>query len=253
LFDIVPLVTVTWSLSYEFAFYLSLPLLMAVTRMRAWSRSARAAFFAFVLVAYIAANGLGYLPHVRFTMFLSGVLIYELAKSRWRNVGLSRRWECCACILYAGTLAAVGVSKASGNITESNFLPVLRTPVVFTLLWIALFAFVRYSITFNGVFSLVLSAAPLRWLGNMSYSYFLIHGLILNGAAVLMERLAPVGVMPAGVFLALLTINLAVTAAGSLVLFGLIEYPFSVRSTMAPRAAMKADQAFPAVSKAATG
>src|SRR5690242_8313675 len=45
IFAITPLITVAWSLSYEFFFYFTIPLLVLLTSMRKWKRWQRVSFF----------------------------------------------------------------------------------------------------------------------------------------------------------------------------------------------------------------
>jgi peptidoglycan/LPS O-acetylase OafA/YrhL len=73
-----------------------------------------------------------------------------------------------------------------------------------------------------------LSWTPLRWLGNVSYSYYLVHGLALNAMVVAIARLglAP-GPRPL-VVLAGVAPAFAATLGLSLVLFLLVERPFSL-------------------------
>jgi peptidoglycan/LPS O-acetylase OafA/YrhL len=45
------IITVSWSLSYEWFFYLTLPLVIAVFRLRRWNTWQRVAFFVLLAVA----------------------------------------------------------------------------------------------------------------------------------------------------------------------------------------------------------
>jgi peptidoglycan/LPS O-acetylase OafA/YrhL len=70
------------------------------------------------------------------------------------------------------------------------------------------------------------SWTPLRWLGNMSYSYYLIHGLSLKFAFMVLGAFVTPG---HDLFLALFLPMLAFTLVPSAVLFMLIEKPLSLR------------------------
>ena len=50
------MITVAWSLSYEMFFYLTIPLLVGMLRMRAWTSMKRDWFF-LLLAAWISVGG----------------------------------------------------------------------------------------------------------------------------------------------------------------------------------------------------
>jgi len=70
------------------------------------------------------------------------------------------------------------------------------------------------------------SWTPLRWLGNMSYSYYLIHGLSLKFAFMVLGAFVAPG---NDLFIVLFLPMLAFTLVPSAVLFLLIEKPLSLR------------------------
>ncbi|OYV48930.1 MAG: acyltransferase, partial [Burkholderiales bacterium 21-58-4] len=73
LFPIEPLVTVSWSLSYEMFYYLAIPLVIVLLDLRQRSAKWRVTFFALVAMSiafYCAVFG----GHVRLIMFVSGIL-----------------------------------------------------------------------------------------------------------------------------------------------------------------------------------
>ena len=76
--------TVTWSLSYEMFYYLVLPLLLAVTGLRNFSRRNRILFFVILLVAGILFSPLLEHPRVRLIGFLFGIILFEV-ESEFRD------------------------------------------------------------------------------------------------------------------------------------------------------------------------
>ena len=70
---------------------------------------------------------------------------------------------------------------------------------------------------------------PLRWLGNMSYSYYLVHGLALKGSFLLLSKVLPGLDSGAAVFWLLLPVSFVATLPPSAALFLLIERPFSIK------------------------
>lgn len=226
------LVTVAWSLSYEFLFYLSLPLIITITNMRVWHRSWRISFFACLVLIHFLAYRLGLVPHIRLTMFFVGVLLQDIADAGWLKEKLSRRGELFIIGSYLAMLLSLGVSKLGNSaITLESVVPEYPSISWTSLLWMALFGLTTYCIVFDGILKQLFSYAPLRYLGNISYSYFLIHGLVLNGVAFLMQRLVAPETKSVVLFLVLLTVNMVLACLASLALFLLVEKPFSLAVT----------------------
>ena len=72
------------------------------------------------------------------------------------------------------------------------------------------------------------SWTPLRWLGNMSYSYYLLHGLVLNAGFLLLAQVLPAAGQGAWVFWGLLPVLFGLTLLPTAVLFLLVERPYSL-------------------------
>ena len=91
------------------------------------------------------------------------------------------------------------------------------------------------------------SWTPLRWLGNMSYSYYLLHGLTLKAAFLVLAVALPKTTSHGEIFWALLPIMFAITLIPTAGLFLAIERPFSalkVGSTRFSKAVLFAAQMF---------
>ncbi len=72
------------------------------------------------------------------------------------------------------------------------------------------------------------SWTPLRWLGNMSYSYYLLHGLALKAGFLALAIILPVADHGSWVFWALLPTMFALTLFPTAVLFLAVERPYSL-------------------------
>jgi peptidoglycan/LPS O-acetylase OafA/YrhL len=83
----------------------------------------------------------------------------------------------------------------------------------------------------------VFSWTPLRWLGNMSYSYYLLHGLTINVVALVFGSVVASRSpgAPDGFYWLMMPVTFAATLASSTVLFAAVERPLSLREGRPPR------------------
>lgn len=212
IFNIEPIITVAWSLSYEVFYYLLIPILISLLRMRHWTPLNRVVFW---LIISILGFGLFYKfggPY-RLLMFVSGIILYELYKHF--TFRLPNHLGTFSLIIALAVTAYSQVIKLNGIISLS-FIFIL-------FLVVCLEAFKN-----NNGSAKWLNIAVLRWLGNMSYSYYLLHGLALKASFLLLSKVIP----PAQQFEALFWIALPVmfisTFIPSLLLFLFVEKPLSI-------------------------
>ena len=88
----------------------------------------------------------------------------------------------------------------------------------------------------EGWFSRAFTWTPIRWLGNMSYSYYLLHGLALKGAFLLLSKFLQHDGHGPTFFVAMLPAMFAISLIPPAVLFIAVERPFSL---VAKRKALK--------------
>jgi len=227
MFDIKPLMTVAWSLSYEVFYYAFIPLLVGALAMRSWQPRARVLTFLGLAGGFVVACFLG-VEHVQLVLFISGILVYEASQSR-RVAALASRpaAQWIATFALAAFLPVVFVvltGAAPGLPASMGGRHVVRAIWLFGALFVVTLVVFRAAGPLRALFSV----APLRWLGNMSYSYYLMHGLALKALALAIARVRP-GWNPgdAGHW-ALLPIAFAVTLVSSAALFAAIEKRFSL-------------------------
>ena len=211
-FDIEPMITVAWSLSYEALAYIAIPLMIGVLSMRSMKRWQRVACLLVLSVAVFVLTA-AWLGHLRLTMFLCGMLVFEAIDAG----GLRRlkAWSLPTLVL------ALGIAIAA---------PILGLPTwgLFVLLFVLFFVFCAGCLVEGAPSARLFSLAPVRWLGNMSYSYYLIHGLALKGLFLVLVGVAPPSAQWGWQFWLLLPIAFAVTLVPSAVLFIWVEKPFSL-------------------------
>jgi peptidoglycan/LPS O-acetylase OafA/YrhL len=225
LFPITPLITVAWSLSYEMFYYLAIPALIYVLSLRRWPSVWRVYLFcaaAAMLAAYCAIYG----GHIRLIMFIAGILLYELLTDRLISAP-SGSIGFAAFIL--GLLAMLLPVPGPGGYT-------LRIGLLFVgcfVLCLNCFSDPR------GWLARAFSWTPLRWLGNMSYSYYLLHGLALKAAFLALSAVLPDTTFGSWFFWIMMPLLFCATLPPTAALFLAVERPLSLsppaRNTTLPR------------------
>jgi exopolysaccharide production protein ExoZ len=215
LFPIEPLITVAWSLSYEMFYYLVIPLLIGALGLRARSRPWRCILFGALAVAILALGAPLLGSHVRLIMFIGGIVLHEaLASGRARAPG----GLAAVAALAAGLLGTLlPMAGAGGYALKVGIL----CASFFTL---CLACFARPEAWLPRAFSWM----PLRWLGNMSYSYYLVHGLALKAGFMVVAAVLPASELGPLFFWALMALMFALTLVPSALLFLLVERPLSL-------------------------
>jgi peptidoglycan/LPS O-acetylase OafA/YrhL len=74
------------------------------------------------------------------------------------------------------------------------------------------------------------SRTPVRWLGNMSYSYYLVHGLKLHAFFMLLAMVRPAAQLTVFGILGLMALAFVATLPPAVALFLAIERPWSLTS-----------------------
>jgi exopolysaccharide production protein ExoZ len=216
IFNIEPIITVAWSLSYEMFFYIIMPIVIRVLGMQRWSSSFRIALLGALTLAALPALAAAGGP-VRLVMFLSGAILFETL----------RRPEHLKLPPFVG-FAALGAALVAPLVPLGG-LPgtVFRMGTMYAAFFLLCFA--CFTASDNRVIVRLFSFTPLRWLGNMSYSYYLVHGLALNGAFMITGKLTNAVELSLPVFLIILPLYLAVTLIASAVPFLLVELRYSLK------------------------
>lgn len=221
LYPVKPMITVAWSLSYEIFYYLTIPLVIAAFDLRKRSVRWRVTFFAIIAIATVT-YGAAYGGPVRMIMFLSGVLLSEAITSR----GISPPDSIPALLaLVAGLLALL--LPLDGTVGHT-----LKIMILFSSFFIlCLSCFAHPTAWLPQAFSWM----PMRWFGNMSYSYYLLHGLTLKAGFLAVSRFLPVTYNGTWVFWVLLPVMFALTLIPTVALFIFVERPFSLAPAQSGR------------------
>lgn len=227
LFDIKPVIYVAWSLSYEMAFYVLISFAGLATRSVSTSRTWRVLALTTIAATYLwltwshgnlVWSGIRLAPfsHPRMIMFLAGMVLLEFQDRFRLTFNPARQVVAVAAFAFALALPALGILSAFGDQLRA------------AALWTSGIFFCGYAFSESGLIARWLSCVPLRILGNISYSFYLIHSLVINGAGEIVRLLLkgrPISTMQcATVF----PMALALAIAASLALFVLVERRLSL-------------------------
>lgn len=232
LFPITPLITVAWSLSFEFFFYLTVPVLISLGRLRTWQRWQRVLLFcamgtSWLVVAPQGSNAL------RLVMFPAGMVLYEALATNISGAAAANTAKAAVKSASSNRGSWYGVFALAAGL-GCTLLPlqgegsaIFRTAIMAvafgTLCYVCLGAWAE------GWLGRAFSVAPLRWLGNASYSYYLIHGLALKAAFMLLAWVVPATSAPGDwLFWALLLPLFTVTLVPAAALFLWVEKRWSL-------------------------
>jgi len=241
LFPIQPLMNVAWSLSYEWFFYLTLPLIVFVASLTRWKPSTRIRTFLGVTVLFWTATYL--FPdiffmrsnpirasHTSIIMFFCGMILSDLMQA---GIAHSRKWldRVALALLVAGLAAPFELGYEGFRLLTPTPETVRSEAIISGSLFISYGLLVFCALSGQGIVNRIFRYTPLRWLGNMSYSFYLIHGLPMHIIASMAAHQG-VGSLSTGklitVILVLLPITFVITAAVSTALFWFVEKPFSL-------------------------
>lgn len=213
-FHIEPIITVAWSLSYEMLYYVVLPPLLLLFGMRGRSRRWRIGFFGVAAAAIVLAGSM-YGGPMRLAMFIAGILLHEAiaAKLAVPRTGM-------VAILVAASLVFM-TAPYSGPAAWAARVSTLFCAFFF----LCQHCFTQPQSWLGRAFSLT----PLRWLGNMSYSYYLVHGLALKVLVLVLQALIPQVAHETAFVLGILPLAFVLTLLPSAALFLLVEKPLSLK------------------------
>jgi peptidoglycan/LPS O-acetylase OafA/YrhL len=211
LFPIEPLFAVNWSLSYEWWFYALCTVLVAGLGLARLPRLFRIAGIVALALTLIACSAAG-LPEtpIRGLCLLAGMLLAEARGAGGRKIASLPAFLACALtFVLLATLSLPPWQNA------------LILAITFYLLAAAAF-------DESSTAAALMRLKPFRWLGNISYSFYLIHGFaVLTLAHLVLDNdmtLSATTVFWPGL-LPTFPICLALGAA----LFLLVEKPFSLQ------------------------
>jgi exopolysaccharide production protein ExoZ len=204
LLPIAPLSSVNWSLSYEWWFYVTVTLLfstLGVATSRKVIRVGLISTFATVLVGF---SVLGFAAPIRGLPLFAGMILAETAVSIPDNIPI---------LFVIGSMA-----------TTLTDLPAWGDELILSFSLYILCSATFYT---DGWISRLLSLRYLRWFGNMSYSYYLVHGFFVLISLQTIFKFCPILREDIGFFSLLIPIFLGSICIGA-ILFLKVEKRYSL-------------------------
>ena len=108
-------------------------------------------------------------------------------------------------------------------------LPIFRSVVKAGLVCITYTSLALATLGDHGLWKAVFSNRWLRWTGNISYSLYLIHGIVLNTVIAVLLHASTVRNHPSISAVVLLPVSFAITFLASMLLFLAVEKPLSLQ------------------------
>lgn len=210
----VPLISVSWILSYEMLAYLFIPLLIHAARLRQRSPQQRI-LISLGLIALGLALYMKFGGPLRLANFLVGMILYDVMELR-QHSPLPRGSGLLALLLFPFIIIELGLSPAG-----------MAGRVLTNLLLLGILLYDCFTQP-TGLSGKVFSWLPLRWSGNISYSLFLAHGMTLQGLRLILNRGLPITGEQPLVFWLGAPVGVMLSLLPAIALYIFVERPLSM-------------------------
>jgi peptidoglycan/LPS O-acetylase OafA/YrhL len=196
---------VTWSLFFEFVFYLTIPAVWLLPSRPAWQ------VFGGLLITSITAIILQLGP--TYLYFFAGLLLANTSDQRLQAIAE----QIPASVLLASYLAVTTLYAFR-----------ILDPTVFVFLYMVVATAMIVSAAYgSGFLNQIFSFKPLRALGTISYSFYLLHALVAICVFVLCWRYAPPAEWQRWLVIAAATpVSFGLSIAAASTLYWIAERPY---------------------------
>jgi peptidoglycan/LPS O-acetylase OafA/YrhL len=224
LFPIQPMISVSWVLSYQMISYAVIPLLAML--MQAWPRFRRVAVIVAIALALMAWYGMDQNAPGRLSAFAAGMLVWEMETLPGRRkLPTWVSWLAIPILCIMLWLMPITSWGLAGRfLMNFIFLPLLVLSVMDHP---------------NARAARALSWTPLRWFGNISFSYFLTHALVMRIGSFLVQMIYPNWAYPQITYFAGLLISFPLTVIAALALYLTVERPVLFRKPVPVKKAVE--------------
>ena len=218
-FQIKPIITVSWTLSYEMLYYLFLPLFIAIFNFRKLDPNIRKNCIIFVLFSYWLICIIFNISVSRISLFCLGAFAYEVKNT----------------LIKEEASNVIGMSSIILSLFSSYIFIYYnyKLPIIHYILN-SILIFIFYlcsSLSSNGI-SKVLTSKYIRLFGNISYSYFLVHGLTLKFFFFVFNKLIYAHSDLVVAFYCLMPVCFILTLMTAIIFYLLVEYPLSLKKPL---------------------
>ena len=231
IFPIPAIISVTWTLSYEVLYYLTIPWTITVLGLHSWKPLNRIYLFSLISVVFILLCGIFGGP-VRMAMFGAGIILFDLMTvlniRNFPNGAGIFAWVVGITIVEFLPREQIGIL-----VVQNNFWLAVRSAVLFIAIF---FLYLDCLSDQRHLSARIFSFAPLRYFGNISYSYFLIHGLTLKGFFWAISKFIPLESLGSIGFWIGIPVAFSATVLAGLALYLFVEHPLSIIPIQTQRA-----------------
>lgn len=226
IYPIEPIITVAWSLSYEMFFYLSVPIIIWILNLRNWPAINRIILLLLASILGFSLVFFGYDSHSKILLFMSGMLLYEFHAMKGESKEIHTFNYCIIIIIIA--LVTIKI---------------LNLAYIYSLLvlFVGFFYLCMSSFDSRTTLSRFCSSTLLRCYGNMSYSYYLVHGITLKFFFLIFGYFFPANHQWEFIVYYLFIPVFIITWITSTVLFISVEKPFSLTKNQVKPEPIKVD------------
>ena len=212
--------------------YAALPILVQTLGMREWKPKSRILFFLVIALLHIiyclSISG----RRLRMLLFISGIILYELMNSYKMWKPLSTLQQSLATIgfifvvlpiIYTFDIQCDILPAFLGTVEDTRHYRVITLAAT---VWFFLLVCFRST---KGILHRVLTWRPLMWVGNVSFSLFLAHSLVLNFFELFFKKIIPQQPTTPLFFWSVMPIAYAMAFIAAMVLYVTVERPFSLK------------------------
>jgi exopolysaccharide production protein ExoZ len=221
----VPIITVSWALSYLVLAYLAIPPLVRFFQACHLPPRRRVFIILAGVMLWLQVCKVCTVLSSRAVMLAIGMLLCEAVRRERFVSRFTRRGEIGAvCVL----ILAMSLWHLC-NLNYLWFLPAVPWSNFYRYLFLGtgLFCFCAYCFAYDGVLSRFFARPIMRFLGSMSYSYYLVHGVTLKGLELAASSMIPAARQSEWIFWCALPVGYAMTLCAARVVFVMVEQPLA--------------------------